>query len=117
MNYGIFGREPAKNQLHSCFFWHFSIRRTSLRNMIATENTPKSKIEIAFETDGMSLTLVSNPGPETSETLFEAQRSFINFYFCNEGSAEFAFGPGYARNLGRRKNFLIYDPEKGLPFN
>jgi AraC family transcriptional regulator len=84
--------------------------------MIATENTPKSQVEITFETDGMSLTLVSNPGPETTETLFEAQRSFINFYFCNEGSAEFAFGPGYARNLSRQKNFLIYDPEKGLPF-
>jgi AraC-like DNA-binding protein len=84
--------------------------------MVQTENTPKSKIENVFETEEMSLTLVSNPGPDGTEALFEARRSFINFYFCNEGSAEFAFGPAYGRSLSRQKNFLIYDPEKGLPF-
>jgi AraC-like DNA-binding protein len=64
----------------------------------------------------MSLTLVSNASEEPVESPFEARRSFINFYFCNEGSAEFGFGPAYARSLGRQKNFLIYDPEKSLPF-
>jgi len=84
--------------------------------MIETENTPKSKIENVFETEGMSLILVNNPEPMPTSAPFEARRSFINFYFCNEGSAEFAFGPVYVRPLGQRRNFLIYDPEKDLPF-
>jgi AraC-like DNA-binding protein len=80
-----------------------------------TENTPKSKSETVFEADDTSLSLVSSAG-EPAEVPFEARRSYINFYFCNEGSAEFVFGPAYTRTIGRQKNFLIYNPEKDLPF-
>jgi AraC-like DNA-binding protein len=84
--------------------------------MIATENTPKSKILNVFETEEMSLTLISNQGADIANAPLEARKSFINFYFCNEGAAEFSFGPVYTRALSKQRNFLIYDPEKSLPF-
>jgi AraC-like DNA-binding protein len=84
--------------------------------MVQTENTPKSKVENVFDAEETSLSLVSSQSDLPVEVAFEARRSFINFYFCNEGTAEFVFGPGYARAIGRQRNFLIYNPEHSLPF-
>jgi AraC-like DNA-binding protein len=84
--------------------------------MAPSENTPESKIDKVYEAEDTSLLLVTNPTAVAVDHTFEARRAFINFYFCTEGLADFVFSPHYTRSIAGRKNFLIYDPEKGLPF-
>jgi AraC-like DNA-binding protein len=73
-------------------------------------------VKVLFEKDDLSLTSAEN---ETTETIsFEStlHQSIIHFYFCLEGSATFAFGPHYSREIFKQKNYFFYNPEKDLPF-
>lgn len=113
------------------YFWgQYSIQRADSKfpiviflNMdtqaigVATEeNTPKGSPRLIYEAGEMSLALLENEGQGLAARPMEAGRSFINFYFCIDGSAEFVFGPAYSRAIGKQKNFLVYNPERGLPF-
>lgn len=89
---------------------------TQLIDVPAQENTPKGSGRVIYVSEDISLALVENTGSEALAHPEEARRQLINFYFCIEGAAEFVFGPVYSRAIGRQKNFLVYNPEKGLPF-
>jgi AraC-like DNA-binding protein len=89
---------------------------TAVRGVVASENTPKSKMQVIYEADQMSLALLENKDAGPFSQPMEAGRSYINFYFCNEGTAEFQFGPAYSRTIGKQRNFLVYNPERALPF-
>jgi len=89
---------------------------TQALQITAKENTPKGSPRVIYEAGDVSLSLVENEGGQPGTQPLEAGRSFINFYFCNEGSAEFVFGPAYSRTIGKQRNFLVYNPERALPF-
>jgi AraC-like DNA-binding protein len=89
---------------------------TQAGRAVTIENIPKGSPRLIYEEGDVSLSLIEHEGEGTSARPLEAARSFINFYFCTEGSAEFVFGPSYSRTIGKQKNFLVYNPEKALPF-
>ena len=57
------------------------------------ESIPKGSPRVIYEEGDVTLSLIENEGELTLARPLEAARSFINFYFCTEGSAEFVFGP------------------------
>ncbi|GHM99533.1 AraC family transcriptional regulator [Cytophagales bacterium WSM2-2] len=73
-------------------------------------------IKVLFEKDDLSLSVAENTSGETQATDATLIKSMIHFYFCVDGSALFAFGPHYSREITRQKNYFFYNPEKNLPF-
>jgi AraC-like DNA-binding protein len=80
------------------------------------KNTQKGEILNLFEKEDQSLQFSENKtdGSVTVDSLI--QKSIIHFYFCIEGSATFAFGPHYSREIVKGKNYFFYNPDKDLPF-
>lgn len=80
------------------------------------ENTQKGSIQALFEKDDQSLLFSENRSSEKSSLESLIRKSIIHFYFCMEGSATFAFGPHYSREIVKGKNYFFYNPDKDLPF-
>lgn len=80
------------------------------------KNDQKSKIQILFEQEDISLSKVENPGDTTLSFESLVRRNIIHFYFCLEGSAIFEFGPHYSREIHKQRNYFFYNPESALPF-
>ncbi|MGC4021449.1 MAG: AraC family transcriptional regulator [Cyclobacteriaceae bacterium] len=80
------------------------------------KNHSEGTIQLLFEKDDLSLSVAKNDLSETQVIPSLLQQSVIHFYFCVEGSAVFAFGPHYSREITKHKNYFFYNPEKDLPF-
>jgi AraC-like DNA-binding protein len=80
------------------------------------KNTQKGSINSLFEKDDMSLLFSENKTQEPASVDSLIQKGIIHFYFCLDGSATFAFGPHYSREILKGKNYFFYNPDKDLPF-
>ena len=75
-----------------------------------------SAINILFEKEDQSLLFSENSGKEKTQLESIIRKGIIHFYFCMEGTATFAFGPHYSREIIKGKNYFFYNPDKDLPF-
>jgi AraC-like DNA-binding protein len=80
------------------------------------KNTQKGSITSLFEKDDLSLLFSENKSQESASVDSLIQKGIIHFYFCLDGSATFAFGPHYSREIIKGKNYFFYNPDKDLPF-
>lgn len=80
------------------------------------ENTQNSKLRFAFESGDIKLILAENKEDQELTVPGTLQKKIIQFYFCLDGSARFEFGPHYAREIQRLKNYFFYNPEGDLDF-
>lgn len=80
------------------------------------KNTQKGLIISLFEKGDLSLLFSENKTAEPASVDSLIQKSIIHFYFCLDGSATFAFGPHYSREIVKGKNYFFYNPDKDLPF-
>ena len=80
-------------------------------------NTRKSIERVLFDQDEIRLVTVENQDPESAVLPSQLNRKNIHFYFCLEGSARFEFGPHYAREIQKQRNYFMYNPESDLPFS
>lgn len=80
------------------------------------ENTQKGFIHALFEKDDQSLLFSENRSSEMTSLDSVIRKSIIHFYFCMDGTATFAFGPHYSREMVKGKNYFFYNPDKDLPF-
>ena len=80
------------------------------------ENTQKGFIHALFEKDDQSLLFSENRSSEMTSLDSVIHKSIIHFYFCMDGTATFAFGPHYSREIVKGKNYFFYNPDKDLPF-
>lgn len=80
------------------------------------KNIAKSEPRILLKREEVTLQSIENgdEGPLTIGT--QVNRNIIHFYFCLEGSATFAFGPHYSREIEAQRNYFFYNPESDLPF-
>jgi len=79
-------------------------------------NTHKSRFNTLFETDELKLRTAENVTGGVISFPDAVNRNIIHFYFCLEGSAVFAFGPHYSRQIERQHNYFFYNPDTDLPF-
>jgi AraC-like DNA-binding protein len=77
---------------------------------------PKEEIRLLFEKEDLSLLIAENSGAEVTAVESMLKQGIIHFYFCLEGSAVFAFGPQYSREIKQHKNYFFYNPEKAVTF-
>ncbi len=80
------------------------------------KNTQKGSITSLFEKGDLSLLFSENKAAEPTSVDSLIQKGIIHFYFCLDGSATFAFGPHYSREILKGKNYFFYNPDKDLPF-
>ncbi|HTH57710.1 MAG TPA: AraC family transcriptional regulator [Cyclobacteriaceae bacterium] len=80
----------------------------------ATKSHPEGTIQLLFEKDDHTLSICENTSKKTEALDSTLIKSMIHFYFCIEGSAVFAFGPHYSREITKHKNYFFYNPEKNL---
>ena len=76
-----------------------------------------SSINILFEKEDQSLLFSENSGKEKTQLESVIKKGIIHFYFCMDGTATFAFGPHYSREIIKGKNYFFYNPDKDLPFS
>ncbi len=79
-------------------------------------NTLKSSFKTLLEREDLALHTAENKGSEWTGINTMVSRNIIHFYFCLEGSAIFAFGPHYSRQIEKQHNYFFYNPESDLPF-
>ncbi len=84
--------------------------------LVIEKNTQKGSLSVLFEKEDLSLSFSENRTPEMVSMDSLIQKGIIHFYFCLEGSAAFAFGPQYRREIVKGKNYFFYNPDKDLPF-
>jgi AraC-like DNA-binding protein len=80
------------------------------------KNTQKGSITSLFEKEDLSLHFSENKTQEIASIESLIHKGIIHFYFCMDGSATFAFGPHYSREIVKGKNYFFYNPDKDLPF-
>lgn len=80
------------------------------------KNTSEGTVRHLFEREELALSAVENltEAPMALDSMLH--KSIIHFYFCLEGSAVFAFGPHYTREIQKEHNYFFYNPETDLPF-
>lgn len=76
----------------------------------------KSGYRVLLAKEDLTLQTVENTGAEPFAFGTQVNRNIIHFYFCLEGSATFAFGPHYSRQIERQRNYFFYNPDTDLPF-
>jgi len=79
-------------------------------------NSAKSNFNVLLEREDYTLQTVQNQEPRAVSLRSQVNRNIIHFYFCLEGSATFAFGPHYARQIEKQRNYFFYNPDSDLPF-
>ena len=80
-------------------------------------NVPLANMaDVLFEKEDLSLAVKQNQTSDTIRLESKLSQGIIHFYFCLEGSALFAFGPHYSREITAQKNYFFYNPEKDVPF-
>lgn len=84
--------------------------------MKSTKEKTVSLYSTLFERGDLSLSIAKNDSGKIKTMESSLRQGVIHFYFCIEGSAVFAFGPQYSREIAKHKNYFFYNPEKNLPF-
>ena len=82
----------------------------------AVENTLKRLEQVLFDQNEIRLVIAENPASEPSSITAGLNRKNVHFYFCLEGSAKFEFSPHYSREIQKKHNYFMYNPESDLPF-
>lgn len=80
------------------------------------ENTQIGIIETLLENGELWLQRAENTSTELLGVDTQVTKNIIHFYFCLQGTAEFAFSPYYSRHIHGHHNFSFYNPETDLPF-
>ncbi len=80
------------------------------------KNTQISDFYTLFKREDLALQTAENKGLEWVAIPTQVDKNIIHFYFCLEGSAVFAFGPHYSRQIEKQRNYFFYNPEADLPF-
>lgn len=80
------------------------------------ENANTDQLNLLFELGEIRLITASNNTKEDIELPVILHKKIIQFYFCLEGTARFAFGPHYSREIQRLRNYFFYNPEQDVPF-
>jgi AraC-like DNA-binding protein len=83
---------------------------------ITNENTHIGQLTSLFGRDDIKLILAQNKEEQEYALEGTLHKSIIQFYFCLDGTARFAFGPHYSREIQRGKNYFFYNPEGDVPF-
>jgi AraC-like DNA-binding protein len=83
---------------------------------LAGVNTLKSNFKCLLEREDLTLQTAENKGADWIGINTQVSRNIIHFYFCLEGTAIFAFGPHYSRQIEKQHNYFFYNPESDLPF-
>jgi AraC-like DNA-binding protein len=79
-------------------------------------NTFKSNFKSLLEREDLTLLIAENKDPGWIGIDTMVSRNIIHFYFCLDGSAIFAFGPHYSRQIEKQHNYFFYNPDNDLPF-
>jgi AraC-like DNA-binding protein len=89
---------------------------SSTESLPVEKNTAKGSFKDLFVNEELTLQIVENHELiwMTLDTM--VHQNIIHFYFCLEGTATFAFGPHYSRQIEKQHNYFFYNPEKDLPF-
>ena len=77
---------------------------------------PREDIRPLFEKEDLSLLIAENSSVGVTAVESILKQRIIHFYFCMEGSALFAFGPQYSREITQHKNYFFYNPDKTVSF-
>ncbi len=80
------------------------------------ENNQKGRVDNLLDEGALRLSITENNGSEPAHLPDSLKKKIIHFYFCLTGSATFAFGPHYSREIGSQKNYFFYNPESELDF-
>lgn len=68
--------------------------------------------------EGFFVLTCKNDGDNTKVIEREIDSSFIQFHFCNKGSAAFMFNKGrYTLNINEETSLLLYNPQHDLPIH
>lgn len=87
-----------------------------MKALLEDKNTLEGIIRELYDRDEISLSVANNKTASATSCPAELKKNLIHFYFCMEGSATFAFGPHYSREIQKKRNYFFYNPEKDLPF-
>ncbi|MUU78984.1 helix-turn-helix transcriptional regulator [Winogradskyella endarachnes] len=73
--------------------------------------------EVKLE-EGFFVLTSKNDGDNTKVLEREIDSSYIQFHFCNKGSAAFMFNQGnYSLNIDEETSLLLYNPQRDLPIH
>lgn len=89
---------------------------TSNESQPLEKNTAKGSFKDLFVNEELTLQVVENHELTWMTLDAMVNQNIIHFYFCLEGTAIFAFGPHYSRQIEKQHNYFFYNPEKDLPF-
>lgn len=80
------------------------------------ENIAKSGFRVLLKREEVTLQSIENNEATAITISTRVNKNIVHFYFCLEGSALFAFGPHYSRQIEAHRNYFFYNPESDLPF-
>lgn len=84
----------------------------------ALKNTPNSNVKNTQISEGVFMVLVENQEDTPITLRRDIDQSLIQFYFANQGGAQFLFSGGnYRLQLHSEKSLLFYNPLQPLPLN
>jgi AraC-like DNA-binding protein len=89
---------------------------SSTESLPVEKNTAKGSFKDLFVNEELTLQIVENHELTWMTLDAMVHQNIIHFYFCLEGTATFAFGPHYSRQIEKQHNYFFYNPEKDLPF-
>jgi AraC-like DNA-binding protein len=89
---------------------------SSTESLPVEKNTAKGSFKDLFVNEELTLQIVENHELTWMTLDAMVHQNIIHFYFCLEGTAIFAFGPHYSRQIEKQHNYFFYNPEKDLPF-
>ncbi|NRD22077.1 AraC family transcriptional regulator [Winogradskyella litoriviva] len=88
------------------------LEKSTLKS-IATGTFDEVKLE-----EGFFVLTSKNDGINTKVIEREIDSSYIQFHFCNKGSAAFMFNQGsYTLNINEETSLLLYNPQHDLPIH
>lgn len=114
--FGLFGINQANWINKRGDFCHFLKMENSIVAAKAEYNTQKSSFTTLLRPNKViknsrkSIGCIHLVFPDT------VNRNIIHFYFCLDGTAVFAFGPHYSRQIEKQHNYFFYNPDTDLPF-
>lgn len=112
----VFLNQNDQNQFISAAILLFNYMIESEILTLEEKNTSKSDFKTLFENEELTLQIVENQEEEWVSLDAIVKQNIIHFYFCLDGTATFAFGPHYSRQIEKQHNYFFYNPEKDLPF-
>ncbi|WP_411766051.1 helix-turn-helix domain-containing protein [Winogradskyella sp. A3E31] len=80
------------------------------------KNVAKGSVDETVLEDGFFILTYKNESADVEIVERKIDSSFIQFHFCNKGSATFVFNNGnYRLDIKKEMSLLLYNPERDLP--